>query len=67
MLARGLQEYGTVIVDTAPAFGFYGTPDSRWDDTDLATLSTLGTDDFEVVDPASIALGRGSLAVRPPP
>ena len=28
-----------------------GSPDTRWDDADLASLTTLTLDQFEVVDP----------------
>jgi hypothetical protein len=66
VLATALREYGAIISDTAGRFGFRGTPDGRWDDDDLATLSTLTTDDFEFVDPSGIIVAADSLAVRPP-
>lgn len=62
VIARAMQDYGVVITDTTSGFGLAGTPDARWDNEDLATLSLLNTDDLEVIDSASLMLDRDSLA-----
>jgi hypothetical protein len=66
VVAKGLQEFGAILVDTSPVFSIRGTPDARWDDRDLATLSTLSTDDFEAVDPSGAVVSKDSLEMRPP-
>lgn len=66
VVAAGLQRYGLIVSDTGGGFGLRGTPDGRWDDDDLATLSTLHAGDFEVVDPSAIVVDQDRLAVRPP-
>ena len=66
VIARGLQRHGMIVSDTGPGFGLSGTPDRRWDDGDLVTLTTLHAGDFEVVDPSSVVVSPDSLAVRPP-
>jgi len=66
VIAVGMQTYGTILSDTGPGFRLRGSPDSRWDDDDLATLSGLTAGDFEVVDPSAILVSEDALAVRPP-
>ena len=66
VIAEGLQRYGMVLSDTAGNFGVRGTPDARWERSDLRTLRTLSGADFEVVDPSGIVVDPGSMAVRPP-
>jgi hypothetical protein len=65
VVARGLQEFGTVISDTGGVFGLRGTPDRRWDDADLAALQRFSLDDFEVVDPSAVQVATDSMAARP--
>ena len=43
-----------------------GTPDGRWKNSDLSTLGSLSTDDFDVVDPAGIIVSPDSMAAKPP-
>lgn len=66
VIAEGLQRYGMVLSDTAGNFGIRGTPDARFDRSDLRTLRTLSGADFEVVDPSGIVVDPGSMEVRPP-
>jgi hypothetical protein len=66
VVAAGLQRYGLILSDTGGGFGLRGTPDGRWNDDDLMTLSTLRAGDFEVVDPSGIIVDPNRLAVRPP-
>jgi hypothetical protein len=66
VIAEGLQRYGMVLSDTAGNFGIRGTPDARWERSDLRTLRTLSGADFEVVDPSGIVVDPASMEVRPP-
>lgn len=66
VIAQGLQRYGLILSDTGLGFGLRGTPDSRWNDSDISTLRTLSGADFEVVDPSGIVVDPTRLAVRPP-
>ena len=66
VIAEGLQRYGMVLSDTAGNFGIRGTPDARWERSDLRTLRTLSGADFEVVDPSGVVVDPGSMEVRPP-
>jgi len=65
VVAQAAQKYGVILSDTGPGFKLRGTVDGRWDDQDLASLSQLTTEDFEVIDPASVMVSLDSLAIRP--
>ena len=52
VVATAMKEYGMVLADsTITGWSPTGSPDTRWDDADLASLTTLTLDQFEVVDP----------------
>ena len=54
VVATAMKEYGMVLADsTVGGWSPTGSPDERWNDTDLATLKSLTLDQFEVVDPIS--------------
>jgi hypothetical protein len=55
-----------ILTDTSnERFGLRGTPDGRWDRTDLRTIGQLTADDFEVVDQRGIMVAPDSMAARP--
>lgn len=66
VIAEGLQRYGMILSDTGPNFALRGTPDRRWDRSDLRTLRTLSGADFEVLDTSGLMVDEGSMQVRPP-
>lgn len=66
VIARAMQRYGIVLMDTTTGFGLSGTVDARWDNEDLATLRTLNTDDLEVIEQSALMVDEGSLAARQP-
>ena len=66
VIARAMQEFGVVLTDTTSAFGLAGTPDARWDNEDLRTLRTLGTDDLEVLDSSTLMVDEDSMEAVPP-
>lgn len=52
VVATAMKEYGVVLADsTVTGWSPTGAPDERWNDADLATLTTLTLEQFEVVDP----------------
>jgi hypothetical protein len=66
VIAEGLQRHGMILTDTSnERFGLRGTPDGRWDRTDLRTIGQLTADDFEVVDQRGIMVAPDSMAARP--
>ncbi len=67
VVARALQRHGLVVSDTGGRFALRGTPDARWDDRDLATLSTLDATDFEFVDTSSLVVSADTMEARPSP
>jgi hypothetical protein len=66
IIAEGLQRHGMILSDTGPNFALRGTPDARWDRSDLRTLRTITGADFEVVDASGIMVDPGSMEARPP-
>jgi hypothetical protein len=44
-----LKKYGMIVADNGSSWYISGAPDPRWDDEDLAGLSTVRGGDFEVV------------------
>ncbi len=67
VVARALQRHGLVVSDTGGRFAMRGTPDARWDDEDLGTLSTLTAADFEFVDTSPLFVDADTMAARPSP
>jgi hypothetical protein len=67
VIAEALQEYGLLLSDTSGGnFALRGTPDGRFDRSDLATLGTFGPDDFEVVDASGVMVAPDSMAAKAP-
>ena len=65
VIAQALMDHGMVIADTSGVLAINGTPDLRWDDSDLATLRTLSSDDFEVVDASRRMVSSNSMEMTP--
>jgi hypothetical protein len=64
VVARALQTYGAVLVDTGPGLTLLGEPDTRWDDQDLAGLTRLTLGNLQVVDPTTMRADATSLRIR---
>ncbi len=56
IIIEGLRHYGMIVADNGISGGLIGTPDSRWNDADLACLTKLHLADFEPVDVSGIAV-----------
>jgi hypothetical protein len=54
IIITGLRNYGIILADNGETGGIIGTPDSRWNDADLACLSNLTLTDFEPVNVGSL-------------
>jgi hypothetical protein len=54
VIFQGFRNYGIILADGGIAGYLIGTPDSRWNDTDLACLGSLILADFEPVNVQSV-------------
>jgi hypothetical protein len=54
IVLRALKEYGMIVADNGSSWFISGTPDPRWSNDDLHTLSNVPGSAFEVVDTASL-------------
>jgi len=56
IIIQGFRQYGIITADNGNSGGLIGTPDSRWNDSDLACLSQLRLGDFEPVNVSGVAV-----------
>jgi len=49
VILTAMKKYGLIMADNGSAMYITGTPDSRWNDSDVHNLAGLTTSDFEVV------------------
>ena len=64
VVAQALKTYGAIVADNGSAWYISGTQDQRWNNDELAALSTLTGNDFEAVDTSSLEISSGSAAAR---
>ena len=50
VILRAMKRYGIILADNGSAWFISGKPDSRWNDSNLRTLSQVRGSDFEAVD-----------------
>ena len=62
ILIAGFRNYGIILADNGDSGGLIGTPDARWNDTDLACLRSLTLADFEPVNVSSLIVSNDSGA-----
>ena len=65
VILTALKRYGMMLADNGAPMFISGAPDSRWDDDDLHTLTTLHGGDFEVVDVSSLMVDPDSGQALP--
>jgi len=65
VILTALKKYGMMLADNGAPMFISGAPDSRWDDDDLHTLTTLHGGDFEVVDVSSLMVDPDSGQALP--
>jgi len=55
VILQGLRDYGMILSDNGASAALIGTPDSRWNDADLACLTSLTFNQFEPVQVQQLA------------
>jgi hypothetical protein len=69
VIITALRNYGIIMADNGSSGGLIGTPDSRWNDSDLSCLRSLTLSDFEPVNvsPLMVSPDSGQAGPRPIP
>ncbi|GAC1417797.1 MAG: hypothetical protein NVSMB62_08930 [Acidobacteriaceae bacterium] len=49
IILNAMKKYGMILADNGSNMFFQGTPDARWNDTDLSALKGISATNFEVV------------------
>ncbi len=65
IIITALRNYGIIMADNGSSGGLIGTPDSRWNDSDLACLRNLTLADFEPVNVSSLMVSPDSGQAGP--
>jgi hypothetical protein len=60
IIITGFRNYGIILADNGMSGGLIGTPDARWNDSDLSCLTSLTLSDFEPVDVFSLMVTSDS-------
>src|SRR6202008_5178304 len=62
IIITGFRNYGIILADNGDSGGLIGTPDARWNDTDLECMKSLTLSDFEPVNVSSLMVSNDSGA-----
>ncbi len=62
IIITGFRNYGIILADNGDSGGLIGSPDSRWNDSDLSCLRSLTLADFEPVNTSSLMVSADSGA-----
>jgi hypothetical protein len=60
IIITAFRNYGIILADNGDSGGLIGTPDARWNDSDLACLTSLTLSDFEPVNVSSLMVSNDS-------
>jgi hypothetical protein len=60
IIITAFRNYGIILADNGDSGGLIGTPDARWNDTDLSCLTSLTLADFEPVNVSSLIVSNDS-------
>lgn len=60
VIITGFRNYGIILADNGESGGLIGTPDTRWNDTDLECLTSLTLEDFEPVNVSTLMMSPDS-------
>src|ERR1700722_5278495 len=60
VIITGFRNYGIILADNGESGGLIGTPDTRWNDTDLQCLTSLTLEDFEPVNVSTLMVSPDS-------
>lgn len=61
-IITAFRNYGIILADNGDSGGLIGTPDARWNDNDLACLTSLTLSDFEPLNVSSLIVSNDSGA-----
>jgi hypothetical protein len=62
ILITAFRNYGIILADNGMSGGLIGTPDARWNDSDLQCITSLTLADFEPVNVSSLIVSNDSGA-----
>lgn len=62
ILITAFRNYGIILSDNGSSGGLIGTPDARWNDSDLSCIRSLLLSDFEPVNVSSLMVSNSSGA-----
>lgn len=62
IIITAFRNYGIILADNGSSGGLIGTPDARWNDSDLECLTSLIMGDFEPVNVSSLMVNNQSGA-----
>jgi hypothetical protein len=62
IIITAFRNYGIILADNGDSGGLIGTPDARWNDTDLVCITSLILSDFEPVNVSSLMVSNDSGA-----
>jgi hypothetical protein len=62
IIITAFRNYGIILADNGDSGGLIGTPDARWNDSDLACLTSLALSDFEPVNVSTLMVSNDSGA-----
>jgi hypothetical protein len=62
IIITAFRNYGIILADNGDSGGLIGTPDARWNDSDLECLTSLTLGDFEPVNVSSLIVSNDSGA-----
>jgi hypothetical protein len=62
IIITAFRNYGIILADNGDSGGLIGTPDARWNDSDLSCLSSLTLANFEPVNVSSLMVSADSGA-----
>jgi hypothetical protein len=60
IIITAFRNYGIILADNGDSGGLIGTPDARWNDSDLSCLTSLTLADFEPVNVSSLIVSNDS-------
>jgi hypothetical protein len=66
IILRALKKYGMILADNGSAWYMSGSPDSRWNNSDLNLLRNVFGSNFEAVDVSSLMIDEDSSQARQP-
>jgi hypothetical protein len=62
IIITAFRNYGIILADNGDSGGLIGTPDARWNDSDLACITSLTLSDFEPVNVSILMVSNDSGA-----